>query len=189
MTPINTGESHQAEVFHHLLEDLVEDALPIERANKLQTRLQARLQQDLMLRRASKNSEVFVQHKDQGEWEAFVPGIRIKYLRRSGATHSYLLQLAAGGILPPHRHNMIEECVVLEGNLRLRNGKQVLQIGKGAFHLAPQGEDHPSICSENGALIYLRGAATEAKDINWWNKGALAALAPESIKHWFHLPA
>ena len=187
MNPTFPDDQQDMRVMQKLLEHLGEEALPEARQAGLQQRLHARIAQDLAARQAQKPSQATLIKHDDGEWENFLPGIRIKYLRRSETSQSYLLQLSAGSMLPPHRHHMIEECVVLEGCLRLRHGADVLRIEKGSFHLAPAGEDHPSICAESDALIYLRGAVTDAKDINWWNKGTLAALAPASIKHWFHL--
>lgn len=95
---------------------------------------------------------------DQGHWQAFLPGVTIKVLREQAGVLSYLLRLAPGAVLPPHRHPQDEECVVLQGQLRV--GSQI-EIGPGGYHLAHGGALHATISSETGATLFLRGAVPE----------------------------
>lgn len=99
---------------------------------------------------------------DEGEWQPFLDGVVIKVLREQGGALSYLLRLAPGATLPPHRHPHDEECSVLEG--RLRVGSQI-EIGPGGYHLAHGGALHATIRSETGATIFLRGAVPEAGQV------------------------
>lgn len=92
---------------------------------------------------------------DEGEWQPFLDGVAIKVLHEHDGVLSYLLRLAPGARLPPHRHPHDEECIVLEG--RLRVGSQV-EIGPGGYHLAHRGALHATIGTETGATIFLRGA-------------------------------
>lgn len=177
---------------HALMEQLVNEPLPAERGERLQQRLLARIaaSQESEQSLAAGNSVPARPDRvamDTRRWQPFVPGIQVKFLRRSGAFQSYLLQLAPGSVLPPHRHPLIEECVVLEGSLRIRSGHDDIVATKGTFHLAPAGEKHATISTESGALIYLRGAVPDPADIDWWHKGTWAALAPQGIKHWFRV--
>ncbi len=93
-----------------------------------------------------------------GQWQAFGPGLTLKVLHEHEGIMSYLVRLAPGAMLPPHRHPVDEECVVLEGSLRIGE----LEVGAGGFHLGRQDVLHMPIVSEQGALIFLRGAAPEA---------------------------
>ena len=68
-----------------------------------------------------------------GEWQPFLDGVAIKVLHENTGVLSYLLRLDAGAVLSPHRHPHDEECVVLEG--RLRVGSKIA-IGPGGYHLA-----------------------------------------------------
>lgn len=95
----------------------------------------------------------------QGDWQPFLPGVAMKVLREHEGVLSYLLRLSPGAVLPPHRHPIDEECLVLDG--RLRVGTQ-LEIGPGSYHLAHRGALHASIGSATGATIFLRGAVPDA---------------------------
>lgn len=89
-----------------------------------------------------------------GHWQPLGPGVAIKVLAGHGAVASYLLRLAPGATLPPHRHAADEECVVLEG--RVSVGRR-LEIGPGGYHLAHRGALHATLSSHTGALLFLRG--------------------------------
>ena len=92
-----------------------------------------------------------------GDWQPFGRGLEIKVLHEAGGIMSYLLRLAPGAVLPGHRHPVDEECVVLEGSLRIG----ALEVGAGGFHLGRQDVLHMPIVSEGGAVVFLRGAAPE----------------------------
>jgi hypothetical protein len=99
---------------------------------------------------------------DEGDWQPFLEGVEIKVLREDAGTLSYLLRLAPGATLPPHRHPQDEECVVLEGRLRVGTSAE---IGPGGYHLAHGGALHASITTRTGATIFLRGAVPEADQV------------------------
>ncbi len=76
-------------------------------------------------------------------------------LNDNGITSSALIEFDPGTRLPGHRHLAHEECVVLRGGLTAGD----LVVGPQDYHLAPCGSKHPSIGSEEGALIFLRGTS------------------------------
>ena len=98
----------------------------------------------------------------QGEWQPFFDGVRIKLLHTDGGVLSYLLRLDPGATLPAHRHPLTEECVVLDGTLRVGTRSA---IGPGAYHLAHPGSLHASISSRDGATVFLRGAVPDTGDL------------------------
>ncbi len=98
----------------------------------------------------------------EGDWQPFLEGVAIKVLREEAGVLSYLLRLEPGAELPAHRHPQDEECVVLEG--RLRVGSSV-ELGPGGYHLAHGGSLHARITTETGATIFLRGAVPEASQL------------------------
>ena len=108
---------------------------------------------------------------DEGEWAPFSPKVSIKVLRRDVRTQSYLLRLEPGAVVLPHVHGEDEECIVLEGEVRIGN----LVVKEGAYHLAPRGVAHDPIRSESGALLFLRGAIPAASQVRW-GRAAVHAL-------------
>ena len=97
---------------------------------------------------------------DDERWRAFAPGVDRKVLHLSEGIMSYLLRLAPGATLPAHRHPVDEECVVLEGTLRIGDD---LELHAGGFHLGRKNVAHAPITSDHGAIIYLRGAEPTAE--------------------------
>jgi quercetin dioxygenase-like cupin family protein len=97
----------------------------------------------------------------QGRWQPWLGGVEIKVLHQAGGLMSYLLRLAPGARLPPHRHRADEECLVLAGVLRVG---QRLELGAGGYHLALGGTLHATLSSATGATVFLRGAVPEAGD-------------------------
>ena len=110
-------------------------------------------------------AEAVTQHvtvkTEAGSWHAFLPGIQRKVLHEQQETMSYLLKFAPGAVLPAHRHPIDEECIVLEGTLRIGE----LALDAGGFHLARRGLPHADITSDLGAIIYLRGASPKAEHL------------------------
>jgi quercetin dioxygenase-like cupin family protein len=99
---------------------------------------------------------------DSDGWQAFLDRIEIKVLHESQGTLSYLLRLQPGATLPAHRHSQDEECVVLDGEIRIGD---VLVVQKNGYHLARAGAFHAQITTDSGALIFLRGAEPVMGDV------------------------
>ena len=87
-------------------------------------------------------------------WRPFLPGIERQVLHESDGIMCYLLRFAPGAVLPAHRHAADEECVVMEGSVRI--GTLVLEAG--SFQKVARTVLDADTCSEHGAVIYLRGA-------------------------------
>lgn len=99
---------------------------------------------------------------EEGDWKAFSKGVRIKVLRQHAGVLSYLLRLEPGATLPPHRHPLDEECVVLDGVLQV--GTRI-EVGPGGYHLAHEGALHATVGARSGATIFLHGAVPAADDV------------------------
>lgn len=139
------------------------------RSAAVKTRLMARV-------RAAGQQALRTIQADEGKWKPFLPRVDIKVLRKSEGSLSYLLKLDPGAILLPHDHPMDEECMVLDGEVRI--GDVVARAG--AYHFAPKGLAHDPIVSDTGALLFLRGAVPSPSQVKWSRMGAFAAakLAP-----------
>ena len=135
------------------------DPGPVPGASPAQARA---IRRRLMARVADADTSHLTVADADGDWQPLMDGIRIKVLREHQGVLSYLLALDAGAALPPHRHPLDEECIVLEGRLRI--GSQV-EIGPGGYHLAHQGALHASVSTDTGAVVFLRGAVPEADQL------------------------
>jgi anti-sigma factor ChrR (cupin superfamily) len=98
---------------------------------------------------------------EAGSWHRFLPGIERKVLQEREGVMSYLLKFAPGAVLPAHRHPHDEECVVLEGTLRIGD----LVLGAGGFHSVRRDVLDADSTTEEGCLIYLRGASPKAEHL------------------------
>ena len=87
-------------------------------------------------------------------WENVAPGIDRKILWESGPARSWMVRLAPGALFPAHLHPMDEECVVLEGSLRIGD----ILLHAGDFHVGRQESMHGVTSTDTGAVVYLRGA-------------------------------
>ena len=117
---------------------------------RIKRRLLRRIADDQMARHLTVGA-------DAGEWQPFGAGLHLKVLHEAAGIMSYLVRLEPGAELPAHRHPVDEECVVLAGALRIGE----LRVGAGGFHLGRKDVLHASIRSDEGALIFLRGAVPE----------------------------
>lgn len=93
--------------------------------------------------------------ENEGQWEVLLEGVEKKLLftDRAARTESYLLRVAPRTRFPGHRHEMVEECLVLEGEFVMGG----LKLKAGDFHLALPGSEHPDAWTEGGVLVYIRG--------------------------------
>ena len=73
-------------------------------------------------------------------------------LHSEGRYNSILLRMAPGSSLPAHFHEDDEECVVLEGRVRIGD----VRVSAGDYHLALSGSRHGELQSDSGALLFLR---------------------------------
>lgn len=94
-------------------------------------------------------------HSHEGEWVNVLQGVDLKLLRQDDMSRSFLLRLMPGARVPPHDHALDEESLVLEGDATI-NGVLCLV---GDYHMAPRNKPHGWISSENGCLLFIRGAA------------------------------
>jgi len=97
----------------------------------------------------------------EGEWVEIRPKVKIKplYLDRHAGSRSFLMQLQPGARWPTHEHTYDEECIVLEGDVRIGD----LSVSAGDYHLAPKGVTHGELTSDKGALLFLRAGISDTE--------------------------
>src|SRR5262245_10785811 len=101
---------------------------------------------------------VFVQRGDRAAWSDIgVPGIQRRVLFRDTRRNlvTFLLRLAPGAVLPPHRHTAVEECYVLEGDVQSMG----VQLRAGDYFRAEAGSLHRASRTVGGCLLLLQSAA------------------------------
>jgi anti-sigma factor ChrR (cupin superfamily) len=95
-------------------------------------------------------------------WVSLSKKIQVKVLHDDGTTLSWLLRLLPGGRLPEHDHaDGVEECMVLEGSLRI-NGEC---FGCGDYQIAHPGSVHFEVSSEQGSLVFLKSPSARRKGL------------------------
>jgi quercetin dioxygenase-like cupin family protein len=137
----------------------VEDALaaalrPVRLAPDQDARLRARVLARITTDPGPAPRELVTVRASEGEWTTVGSRIERKVLFEDPATRtrSVLIRLRPGARIEPHPHGIHEECVVLEGELRIG----ALRLHAGDYHVAPAGVPHGLVESEQGALIFLR---------------------------------
>jgi ChrR Cupin-like domain len=124
--------------------------------------LTARIKHRLLQRVAADETRHLTVPAAAETWQPFQPGVAIKVLHEAAGVMSYLLRLDPGAALSPHRHPLDEECVVLEGTVRIGT---MLEVSAGGYHLARRDALHAPITSVEGAVIFLRGASPHPADL------------------------
>jgi hypothetical protein len=96
---------------------------------------------------------------DARDWRPLGPGVDwLPLYRAPGAGwQAFLLRMAPGALLPAHLHARAEECLLIEGDLRI--GSETFSAGD--YIVAPAGSRHPRMLSRGGAVAYLRAALDE----------------------------
>ncbi len=90
----------------------------------------------------------------EGEWRMLAPGLEIKLLMvdRDAGFQSFLLRLAPGCHASPHDHRVLEECLLLEGDMLIGDRA----YAAGDYHAALPGSRHAPISTRNGGIVFIR---------------------------------
>ena len=92
---------------------------------------------------------------DEAVWIQIAPFVEIRELQRDevSGTHTSLMRMRPGGVIPAHRHAREEEFIVLEGECQIGTHKLVA----GDVHIAAAGSWHEPVTTRSGVLVLLRG--------------------------------
>ena len=93
------------------------------------------------------------QRADHAEWRHHSEGIAYRVLKVDEARQrqTLLVKMQPGAIYQSHAHDIEEECLVIEGDLRY--GDFVLRAGD--YHLAAAGTHHPVGTTTAGCLLHV----------------------------------
>lgn len=101
---------------------------------------------------------------DSSGWtESGLPGITIKplYSNQALGTQTALVRLAPGTHYPKHRHIGTEECLVMEGVLRMDD----ITLNAGDFVVNQDGEIHQDTWTDEGCLLLLSGSLNDEYNV------------------------
>jgi quercetin dioxygenase-like cupin family protein len=142
--------------------DLIAELSANQAAEPMSPAIAARIKHRVLDRIARAETSHTTLHASDDGWQPFKQGVHIKVLNEADGIMSYLLRLAPGAVVDAHRHPIDEECVVMEGVVRIGDD---LVVRAGGFHLAHKNTLHAPITSELGATMFLRGASPHMADL------------------------
>jgi anti-sigma factor ChrR (cupin superfamily) len=93
------------------------------------------------------------QRGKSADWLELSPGITYRVLRVDNELkrQSLLVKMQPGAVYQSHSHDIDEECLVIEGDLRFGD----LHLHAGDFHLATPSMVHPIGQTETGCLLHV----------------------------------
>ena len=109
---------------------------------------------------AEPSQALVIRRAAEAAWQVGeMPGVSIRVLFADPDRNHFtaLVRMAAGTSYPRHIHRGPEECLVLEGDLRV--GDTVL--GPGDYQRAPEGSRHGVQSTEQGCLLLITSSLTD----------------------------
>lgn len=106
------------------------------------------------------NRDLLIVRGNDGAWEETgVAGVRVRRLLVDESRNQFtaLVRMAAGTSYPRHVHNGPEECLVLEGDIRM--GDAVLHAGD--YQYAPPDTLHGVQSTERGCLLLITSSLSD----------------------------
>lgn len=112
-----------------------------------------RLRERVLKSVAFEASKQIVVRADEGVWKEQSPGVERKMLRFDKATQeaTFLLRMKPGAVLPEHHHHAVEQCLVLEGSVRMESET----YRSGDYVVLAAGSDHPPVVSVDGCVVLI----------------------------------
>jgi anti-sigma factor ChrR (cupin superfamily) len=139
-----------------------EAVLSLPASQAIKSRLMQRIAADSAAHTNAAASVQVVSIRRDDAWVSLGKKIQVKILHDDGTTLSWLLKLLPGGRLPQHDHNDgLEECMILEGQLRI-NGEPFVC---GDYQIARPGSVHFEVASDQGALVFLKSPSSRRADL------------------------
>jgi anti-sigma factor ChrR (cupin superfamily) len=153
LSPAWTGTLAESLDTAHTLSDTSRERIKSELMSKISARMQPESTTD--------DPMVHNVRREQG-WVQLSKRVQAKVLHDDGTSLSWLLKMMPGGHLVEHDHaDGLEECMVLEGQLRI-NG---VDFYAGDYQIALPGSVHHEVSSDQGSLVYLRSPSSRRKDL------------------------
>ena len=97
--------------------------------------------------------------RQDGVWVTLALGVQMRMLQVApvGGTRSAMLRMTAGSELPPHEHDELEECFVIDGSIRIGDE----DFSAGDHLVAGAGSTHQRIVAHTPATLLLHWSAAD----------------------------
>jgi anti-sigma factor ChrR (cupin superfamily) len=143
------GLSPEGKSYDRVVCALAEAAAPVPPPPRIRAALLARIAEDRAV-----PAGLYVSRAGDGGWEAGRhPGTsrRVLYVDRERQRVTLLLRMEPNATYPAHDHPDVEECYVLEGELRLGG----MVFGPGDYQRHEAGTGHEVQTTESGCVVLL----------------------------------
>jgi anti-sigma factor ChrR (cupin superfamily) len=133
---------------------LGESAAPVPPPPAIQSRLMARIADYELLK------PIADIRRDENTWRhTGMDGIDIKMLfhEKSTGRSTYLVRMTPGARMAPHHHGDVEQCLVIEGDIRWGN----LVFEAGDFMVMGKDTAHPEVHTVNGVTMLIIAGRNE----------------------------
>ena len=119
-----------------------------------------RLRDTLLARIDDARPRMHVVRNTEGKWKPSpFPGVTVKtlFFDRETAMMTNLVRMDPRASYPPHRHTAMEQCLVLEGDVR----QDDVVLGPGDYSRNDPLSDHSRLYTENGCLLLIISSARD----------------------------
>ncbi len=106
------------------------------------------------------SNELYTRRSDEGDWEETgEPGVQVRRLFMDPERDQFtaIVRMAPGTAWPRHIHNGAEECLVIQGDLRVGD----ITMRTGDYQRAPAGSRHGVQSTENGCLLLIMSSLSD----------------------------
>lgn len=103
---------------------------------------------------ASHSGGLYALRTTERHWRQVARGVEMCTLREDEFSRTILLRMQPDSFLLPHKHEMSEESLILEGDALIGDD---LHLGAGDYHYSPAGTFHPLLQSPKGCIVMVRG--------------------------------
>ena len=98
--------------------------------------------------------DFFIVRSGDGEWMRTPDAgvfVKVLFIDKDRDTVTTLVRMEPGASIPRHRHRGVEQCLVLEGDVR--SGGHAMTAGD--FNCSLSGSVHDRLTTDGGALLFL----------------------------------
>lgn len=136
------------EVVEELAVAMAPAELPMQQRSRMRERILERIDDA-----APEGTRTLRDH--ESAWIEIAPFIEARILRIDAAegTHTSIMRMRPGGVVPAHQHSKAEEFIVLAGECHIGTHR----LAAGDVQLSEPGSWHGPVTTREGVLVLLRG--------------------------------